>query len=219
MATSFARGSRAPLADAPGAFDRRAQFDAKRRALLQQAGIVFGQRGFGNTSLEEIAQSLNITKAALYYYFKSKQEILFECYALSFDLADDALASALDEGVAPCDQLRLFVRNYTLRGLKELHQTMALRDVDVLAPGHREIIDGRRRQLHRRLREVIHAGIADGTIAPCDARVLVITLVGAISWLFRAFDGEGALSADQVADQIMHILANGFAMRASPEKP
>lgn len=218
MATSVARSPRLAAAEPSGAFDRRAQFDAKRRALLQQAGIVFGQRGFGNTSLEEIAQSLNISKAALYYYFKSKQEILYECYALSFDLADDALARSLDEGETPCDQLRLFVRNYTLDGLKELHQTMALRDVDVLAPEHREIIDGRRRQLHRRLREVIDAGIADGSIAPCDSRVLVITLVGAISWLFRAFDGGGELSAEQIADQIMRILANGFAVRAPTDK-
>lgn len=201
--------------DVPGAFDRQAQFAAKRRALLQQAGIVFGQRGFGNTSLEEIAQNLNITKAALYYYFKNKHEILYECYAVSFDLADDALERSLAEGKTPSEQLRVFVRNYTLSGLRELHQTMALRDLDVLTPEHRKIIDGRRRRLHRRLRAVIDAGIADGTIYPCDSRVLVITLVGAISWLFRAFDGNGELSAEQVADQIMRILANGFVARTA----
>jgi len=89
------------------------------------------------------------------------------------------------------------------------------RDLDVLTPEHRKIIDGRRRDLHRRLRAVIDAGIADGTIAPCDSRILVITLVGAISWLFRAFDSDGELSAEQVANQIMRILANGFVVRTA----
>lgn len=199
--------------ETPGAFDRRGQFAARRRALLQEAGSVFGQRGFGNTSLDEIAQNLNITKAALYYYFKSKHEILYECYAASFDLADNALDSALAEAVLPLEQLRLFASNYTRGGLKELHHTMALRDLDVLTPEHREIIDTRRRTLHRRLRKIIEAGIADGTIAPCDPRVLVIALVGAISWLFRAFDSQGELSAEEAADQMVRILANGFVAR------
>ncbi len=198
-----------------GAFDRRAQFAAKRRALLQEAGMVFGQRGFGNTSLEEIAHNLNLTKAALYYYFKSKHEILYECYAASFDLADQALELATAEGKTPRDQLRSFVAHYTLGGLKELHQTMALRDLDVLTPEHREIIDGRRRKLHRGLRKIIEGGISDGSIAPCDPRVLVIALVGAISWLFRAFDGKGELSAEQMADQMVELLANGFVARSA----
>lgn len=215
MVKAASRTVTAPT-DAPGAFDRRGQFAARRRALLQEAGSVFGQRGFGNTSLEEIAQNLNITKAALYYYFKSKHEILYECYAASFDLADSALERALAEDPSPREQLRLFVRNYTQGGLKELHQTMALRDLDVLTPEHREIIDGRRRTLHRRLRKVIEAGIADGTIAPCDPRVLVIAMVGAISWLFRAFDSQGELSPEEAADQMVRILANGFVARSAP---
>lgn len=218
LAKSLAKSVAGSRAEVPGAFDREAQFAAKRRALLQQAGIVFGQRGFGNTSLEEIAQNLNITKAALYYYFKNKHEILYECYAASFDLADDALERALQEGSAPSAQMRLFVRNYTLAGLTELHQTMALRDIDVLTAEHRAIIDGRRTTLHRRLRAIIDAGIADGTMAPCDSRVLVMAMVGAISWLFRAFDGHGELSAQQMADQLVEIMANGFIARSPVDK-
>jgi len=203
--------------DFAGAFDRRAQFAAKRRALLQEAGMVFGQRGFGNTSLDDIAQNLNITKAALYYYFKSKHEILYECYVASFDLADNALARAINEGANPRAQLRFFVANYTLGGLKELHQTMALRDLGVLTPEYREIIDLRRTDLHRRLRALIDTGIADGSFVKCDSRVLVMTLVGAISWVFRAFNGKGDLSAEQVTEQIVGLLAGGFESRSNSE--
>lgn len=198
---------------AGGVFDRRTQFAAKRRALLQEAGTVFGQRGFGNTSLEDIAQNLHLTKAALYYYFKSKHEILFECYAASFDLGDQALERAMAEGKNPVDQMRRFIAYYTLGGLQELHQTMALRDIDVLTPEHRKIIDARRQSLHRGLRKIIAAGIKDGSIAPVDPRILVITIVGSISWLFRAFDGKGELSAEQMADQMVEVLSNGFVVR------
>lgn len=195
------------------AFNRRDQFEAKRRALLQEAGRVFGQRGFGNTSLDEIAQNLNITKAALYYYFKNKHELLFECYVVSFDLADDALSQALIEGGTPHDQLCSFVRHYTLRGLHDLHQTMTLRDLDVLTPEHQEIIRSRRRNLHQRLLAIIQAGVADGTLAPIEPRVLMFAIAGSISWVFRAFKADGDLTAEQVADQMVEILSRGFASR------
>jgi len=205
-------GTRAESPSA-GAFDRRAQFEAKRRALLQEAGSVFGQRGFGNTSLGEIAQKLNITKAALYYYFKSKHEILYECYAASFDLADQAMDHALADDHSPREQLRRFIRHYTLAGLRDLHQTMALRDIDVLSAEHRTIIDGRRRNLHKRLRGVIEAGILEGSIGPCDPRVLMLTITGSISWVFRSFKPDGPLTAEQFADELVNVLANGFATR------
>ena len=195
------------------AFNRRDQFEAKRRTLLQEAGRVFGQRGFGNTSLDEIAQNLNITKAAFYYYFKNKHELLYECYVASFDLADDSFERALQEASTPCARLCSFVRNYTLAGLRDLHQTMTLRDLDVLTPEHQKIIRNRRRGLHQRLLTIIQAGVLDGSIAPIEPRVLMFAIAGSISWVFRAFDAQGDLTAEQVAEQMVAILSRGFAAR------
>lgn len=201
---------------APNAFSRKDQYAAKRRTLLLEAGRVFGQRGFGNSSLDEIAQNLNITKTALYYYFKSKHEMLFECYAASFDLADEALNDALAEGSTAFDKVRRFIRNYTLAGLNDLNPTMPMREVDVLTPKHRAVIESRRSALQRRLRELIQAGIAEGSIAQCEPRVLVIAIIGAVSWLLRAFNPKGELSAETVTEQIVEILTKGIDSRVVP---
>ncbi len=69
---------------------RDQQFNLKRTALLKEAARAFSSQGYHATSLDDVAKTLGVTKPALYYYIKNKQEILFECHMLSQDLGDRA---------------------------------------------------------------------------------------------------------------------------------
>lgn len=57
---------------------REEQYDLKRKVLIQEAARAFSTRGYHATSLADVARELGVTKGALYYYVKSKQDILFE---------------------------------------------------------------------------------------------------------------------------------------------
>ena len=63
----------------------------KKAALIREAGRAFKAKGFHQTSLDEVAEALNVTKAALYYYVKGKRELLYETQAMALDLGDQAL--------------------------------------------------------------------------------------------------------------------------------
>ena len=56
--------------------DRRTK---KRMAVLRVGASLFNERGFDRTTLDDIAEALNVTKRTLYYYIDSKEEILHEC--------------------------------------------------------------------------------------------------------------------------------------------
>lgn len=216
-ATTAAPAASAPEGPAgtdltPSAFDRKAQYQLKRKALLYEAARQFMEGGEGKFSLTEIARKLNITKPALYHYFKSKQEVLFECYALSFDIGDRALAQAIAAGGNGCQTLHAFIRNYTLSGLTELHATMALREM-ALEPEFSALILQRRDSLHKRLREVVAQGMDDGSIAPCNPTFAVIVLIGAVTELLKVYDPRGEFSAEQIASQTATLLASGLATR------
>ncbi|MGD9021410.1 MAG: helix-turn-helix domain-containing protein, partial [Lysobacterales bacterium] len=58
---------------------RGEQHAMKRRAILRTAAILFSEKGFRETSLNDIADALNVTKPSLYYYVKNKDDILFQC--------------------------------------------------------------------------------------------------------------------------------------------
>ena len=59
---------------------RRRDRDTKREAVLQTAAQLFLEKSYARTSLNDVAERLNITKPALYHYFRNKEEILLECY-------------------------------------------------------------------------------------------------------------------------------------------
>ena len=68
---------------------RRRARDEKREAVLRTAVQLFLEQGYHRATLNEVAERLNITKPALYNYFRGKEEILFECWALGQERVDD----------------------------------------------------------------------------------------------------------------------------------
>ncbi len=77
---------------------RSMQREMKREALLRAAVSAFNRRGFAQTSLEEIAQSLGVTKAALYYYFPTKSALVAACFERAMRVANDSLTAAKRDG-------------------------------------------------------------------------------------------------------------------------
>src|SRR5882724_13115388 len=86
-------------------------YEVKRRMALETAARAFNERGFYKTSLDDIAAELNVTKAALYYYFRSKDEILYECHSAAIQSITDtpldrrAANGLAKNGLAKIEQL------------------------------------------------------------------------------------------------------------------
>lgn len=199
--------------DSASAFDRKGQYEIRRRALLNEAARMLSESEGGKFSLSDVASNLNITKTAFYYYFKSKQEILYECYAMSFDVADRSLDYAVFKGRNAAESLELFVYNYALNGFQELYSTMSLRVTtgEVLLPEYKKRVDERRSALHKRLRAVFDEGIAEGSIKPCNPVFAVAAILGGIAELLKIFNPSGEFSADELAREASLLMSRGFA--------
>jgi AcrR family transcriptional regulator len=192
-------------------FDRSQDYDARRASILAEAARQFNQRGFALCSIDAIAERLRITKPAVYYYFRNKQELLYECYVQAFDLADAALDRATQEGRNGLERLELFVRAYLLNGVTPDSHIVPLREQRALAPNLRQRLDRRRRARRDRLRALVAEGIADGSLRPCDPKVVVSAWAGAVGWILESFDPRGPLGFGEVAEQLIGLLLHGLA--------
>jgi TetR/AcrR family transcriptional regulator len=56
------------------------------------------------------------------------------------------------------------------------------------------------------LRDLVRAGIADGSIVPCDPKLTVFTILGAVHWVSKWFNQSGAWSADAVSTALTDLL-------------
>lgn len=201
-----------------GVFDKKAQFALRRRTLIAEAARVFNKLGFANASLDDIAANLQITKPALYHYFKSKDELLFECFAMSFDFADDAVAHAAKNGKTGGEKIEIYIKRHLHVGLSEEFPTITAREQDVLSAEYSERITLRRRKRRDQLRQFIEEGIKDGSVGSCDPRVAIMIVNGAISWLFRVFQPGKPFSSEEISDHYVKILINGLATRKPETK-
>src|SRR6185312_4198944 len=60
--------------------ERHRDHAIKREAVIRAAARAFNQKGYHNTSLDDIAAALEVTKPTVYYYVSNKEQLLFECF-------------------------------------------------------------------------------------------------------------------------------------------
>src|SRR3569833_2634824 len=60
--------------------ERVREREVKREAVIRAAAHAFNRKGYHNTSLDDIAAALDVTKPTVYFYVTSKEQLLFECF-------------------------------------------------------------------------------------------------------------------------------------------
>src|SRR2546421_1602890 len=150
----------------------RESYEMKRRMALETAARAFNERGFYRTSLDDIAAELNVTKAALYYYFESKDEILYECHSAAIQsLTDTPLGGVDDRRLAGLEKIERFVARYVPMIVRSFGRCLVLVGTQPLEPQNRAKCRAGRRQTNDLLVGLIRDGIADGSIARCDPKL------------------------------------------------
>lgn len=178
----------------------------KRQAVLKEAMRAFGKRGYHNTSLEDIARSLDVSKATLYNYIKDKQEILNECHSLAYDIGERAFDHGRQHGRTGAEILR-HVMLYNIVSLTEEFGACAvLTEVDALRPKDRANAIRRREGIEKQMVALIKQGINDGSIRRVDPEMAAITFMSVVNWLPRWYSPGGRLSGREIAEEITNLL-------------
>lgn len=192
---------------------RDTQSKRKRDAVVRMAAREFSARGYHGTSLDDIAAALNVTKAALYYYVSGKQEILFEIHTQALDFGYEALDLACQEGRNGLERLALFLKTYIKWLTSEFGACAVLTEVSSLEKEHRLIVQSRRDTFDAALRQVMHDGVADGSIVPCRVQLVEMMIMGAVNWIPRWYRPDGANTSEEIGDAFVAALLQGLAPR------
>lgn len=84
-----------------------------QQAIVTAAAELFARNGFGATSLEDIAEEIGVTKGALYYHVKNKEEILRLIYLMVLTASEEPLGHIVDSDLPPAEKLRRAVEHHT----------------------------------------------------------------------------------------------------------
>ena len=197
---------------------RRRARDEKREAVLRTAVQLFLEQGYHRTTLNDVADRLNITKPALYNYFGGKDEILFECWAIGNERVDDCITEIASGGGTGLARLRRLIVSYAEVMTTDYGKSLVRFDVRDLTEHNRRIVNTAKRKIDRAFRDYIAEGISDGTIKPCDPKLAAFAIAGSLNWIGHWFQPGGAMTGKAVAEEFAIRLTEGIATTPTRKK-
>jgi AcrR family transcriptional regulator len=184
-----------------------------REEFLTKAADVFEKKGFASTTIQDVAQALQLSRSALYHYFKSKDEILEALVLEHTEYAAEQMERKFaSRKESPSDQLRELLANSIngrmtggprLRVLDQLANEMPAEIKQKFDHGRRRVLD-----LYTRL---IQKGIDAGELRPLDARTAAFAILGIASWTSWWYSPTGRKSPEELASVLVDVAFNGIA--------
>jgi AcrR family transcriptional regulator len=196
-------------------FNRTAQHDAKRAAILSQAARLFNGRGSRSTTLLDIAQSLGLTKTSLYYYVKTKEELIYQCYIAALDHLTKGLDAIESRHQSGLDRVTAVLRAHFVdwreAQLGNRNHTAALLEIASLGDEHRADIEQRYTKMFLRIRQYIRDGIKEGSIRDCESSATTLGLIGSMQWSFNWLRTVPIEQIDDIARAACDLISSGLS--------
>lgn len=187
------------------------EFQLKRDTVLRESGRIFNREGFHNTSLDDVANHLDVSKATLYNYVKDKQEMLFEFHKMALIIGDEAMEMARKVEANGAGKLRVAIREYIAMVTERLGGYGVIAELGALKPLDRQEIIAGRERFDKRFVALLAIGVKDGSLRPIDPKMAVFAFMGALQTIPNWFSPNGRLSGAEVADRMTDLLMNGMA--------
>jgi len=190
------------------------RFQLQKARMLKAAAECFNQKGYSGTSLRNVADVLGLTDAALYYYVRNKEELVYLCYVRAADLGREALDKAIAESENGMDVMLRYFRYHIEMMVGDRGPIAIMSEIPSLEPAHREEVLELSRQHSLNFEAVLEAGIQDGSIAKCNVRMTGNAIMGSINWIPKWYHGDPAQARVLVAE-FPEILARGLGSKHS----
>jgi TetR/AcrR family transcriptional regulator, cholesterol catabolism regulator len=188
------------------------RFELKRDSLLRAAALCFNRKGYSGTSLKDVSAQLGLTDAALYYYVRNKEELVYQCYLRAAEVGRDAMQRAVAEGLDGLDTVRRYLACHIAYMVGERGPCAIMSEIPSLKPEHRDQVLALSRAHSAEFEAILRRGIADGSIADCDVRMTGNAIMGALNWIPKWFHGDPS-QAERIVEEFPQILSAGLEPR------
>ncbi len=195
----------------------RKQDDGERyRAIMETAARLICERGYEGTSMQEIAAACRMTKAGLYHHVQNKEQLLFDIMSYGMSAFEQQVLDQVRELPDPVERLRECMRLniHLVTGGCSKEVIIILHEHATLTGEARAFIDGRKKRYVRFLEDSFSEAVRLGRIRPVQPTVAAFSFLGMVLWIYKWFQPDGRLSAEQVSDGMVDLLFTGLVAPA-----
>ena len=196
---------------------RWAEMDAKsRRRMIQITGAaarLFAKNGFLESTMDEIAAAAGSSKGGLYYYFRTKNEVLFHIVNRTMDELLTGLPEAMEHEAPGRKRVHLLVKRQIdyFRDNIAAVRTM-LNDRKALPSAFTRFLDAKEEAYY----SIVERAIAEtvGPVAPPRIKAMTFAFFGICNWIPSWYRPKGPLSPEELVDVTYGLFMDGIASQA-----
>lgn len=185
--------------------------DPKAQSILSAAAKVFSEKGYHHASMRDIAKEAGTSLAGMYYYFPSKEDMLFSIQTWCFRAVLDGLDQRIAEAADPRAQLRAFIHNHLSFFIGNVREMRVLsHESESLTGEYREPVQELKRAYYQRLETILRA-ITGADWDEHDARKHVLSVFGMVNWIYTWYDPKRDGTAEELGDHMFALICDGLA--------
>lgn len=188
---------------------RNRQYEKRLGSILKAAAEVIADDGFEGASVRKVAARAGIGLSGIYYYFKSKDEMLFAVQENTFSMLVNSLEQKLKNANSPADRLKAVIDNHLQFFSQQMNDLkVCSHEIKSLSGGYYDEILKIRREYYKLVRDVINENISG---AGCiDSNLAALFLFGSLNWMYMWYDREINPDLERLSNQLLKIFLEGI---------
>ncbi|HUN62490.1 MAG TPA: TetR/AcrR family transcriptional regulator [Candidatus Sulfotelmatobacter sp.] len=192
--------------------------EAKLQHILLHSAAIFARQGFAGTSIRDISRATGVSLSGLYYYFESKQKLLYLIQNTSFTFIVERLQKRLDRVYEPEMRLRTLVQNHIEYFLSHPNEMKVLsHEEEALESPYREEVAAIKRRYYALARTIFDGLKSEGLASSLNARVAVLSLFGMMNWVYKWHKPKMDPNAEELTNAIVGIFLYGVRRAGAEE--
>ena len=198
--------------EAPKSF-REIRYQEKKAAIIMSAAKAFGRKGFHAATIEDITNELKMTKGSLYYYFSTKEQLLFEAHVLSLEKVLQGIIAINETADPPEVKIRKAVSSHLDILAKNFEGAFLLQQEFQLPKEYKSEVIAMRDQYERNFVRIIQEGVDNGSFQTTNPRLTAYVMLGAINWFLRWYSSSGPNTLEEITDQYIELFCDGLLVK------
>lgn len=184
--------------------------EGKLQHILEHSANIFADRGYERASIRDLSRATGISLSGLYYYFQSKQNLLYLIQLKTFTDILESLQTRLLAVSNPERRLRIFIQNHLEYFLSHPAEMKVLsHEEDALEKPYRNEIAAIKRRYYNLAREIFDDLRGERSASALNPRVAVLSLYGMMNWIYKWHNPKVDPDAGQLAENIATIFLHG----------
>lgn len=190
--------------------EEQSRYDAKLTRILRAAAAVFAEKGYHRATIRDISAATGVSLSGLYYYVRSKDELLYLIQRQCFETILESLDSELCDVTDPERRLGLLIGNHLRFFASNMSEMKVLsHEADALSGDYAKEITDQKREYSATVSDLL------GALAPqahsVDLRRATFSLFGMMNWIYTWYRPDRDGPVNVLATEMTHLFLRGFA--------